>query len=290
MRGGRESSVRHEIFPGTDFIDAALDALRVKDAMSRQATIAYLQRAGMAGILIGVFYGAYFASVATFGAIPAGATTLAGVGRVLGAFIFGWALVMIYYTKSELLTSTMMLTSIGVYHRRISARRALGIMALCLLGNGLGGLLVGVLGRYSTIMRGAVLEQMLHAVDVKLGYVSAGSAGLGDLFIRAILCNFMINVAMLLVYNGFVHEDIAKMVAMNVAVFIFAYLGLEHSVANTVLFTIVGLSHGIDVGLALANVGVALLGNFVGGGVLIGLYYAYVNDPRRHGVERAIGA
>ena len=36
--------------------------------------------------------------------------------------------------------------------------------------------------------------------------------------------------------------------------------------------------HGIDVGLAAGNVGIALLGNYVGGGLLIGLYYAYVND------------
>jgi formate/nitrite transporter FocA (FNT family) len=35
---------------------------------------------------------------------------------------------------------------------------------------------------------------------------------------------------------------------------------------------------GLDVGAAGANVGIALLGNFLGGGVLIGFYYAYVND------------
>ena len=34
----------------------------------------------------------------------------------------------------------------------------------------------------------------------------------------------------------------------------------------------------LDVGAAAGNVGIALLGNFLGGGLLIGLYYAYVND------------
>ena len=39
---------------------------------------------------------------------------------------------------------------------------------------------------------------------------------------------------------------------------------------------------GLDVGAAGANVGIALLGNFLGGGVLIGFYYAYVNDDAGH--------
>jgi formate/nitrite transporter FocA (FNT family) len=69
---------------------------------------------------------------------------------------------------------------------------------------------------------------------------------------------------------------------MVMSVFLFAFLGLEHSVANTVLFTMIGLRSGIDIGLAAGNVGIALLGNYVGGGLLIGLYYAYLNDPRRH--------
>ena len=37
-----------------------------------------------------------------------------------------------------------------------------------------------------------------------------------------------------------------------------------------------------EVGLAAANVGIALAGNFVGGGLLIGWYYAYCNDDRKY--------
>ena len=33
--------------------------------------------------------------------------------------------------------------------------------------------------------------------------------------------------------------------------------------------------------LATGNVVIALLGNYVGGGILIGFYYAYVNDDRK---------
>ncbi len=275
------ASETERLFPGKFFISTALEALETKTAMSGELALRYLQRAAMAGILIAVFYGAYFTTVATFSAISVGETALTGVGKLIGSLVFGWALVFIYYTKSELLTSNMMVASIGVYYRRVKRRRALRMLGLCYLGNLLGGLLIALLVRFSSLASGPVLVEMEHSVAVKLGYLAAGPTGWTDLFIRAVLCNLMINVAMLLVYNGFIAEDVTKALAMIMAVFIFAFLGLEHSVANTVLFTIVGLSEGIDVGLAAGNVAIALVGNFIGGGVLIGLYYAFVNDDSR---------
>jgi formate/nitrite transporter FocA (FNT family) len=176
----------------------------------------------------------------------------------------------------------MMIVSIGAYYRRTSWAKALRLLGLCYAGNLLGGLLVAVLVRFSTLVEGPALAEMLGAVEHKLEFITSGATGWGDLFVRAILCNFVINMAMLLVYNGLIKDDLTKSLVMIVSVFIFAFLGLEHSVANTVLFTIVGLSEGIHVGAAAANVAVALVGNFIGGGLLIGLYYAYANDDRRH--------
>ena len=51
--------------------------------------------------------------------------------------------------------------------------------------------------------------------------------------------------------------------------------------ANTALFLIYGLHDGINVAAAVGNVAIALIGNFIGGGIMIGLYYAYANDYRR---------
>lgn len=70
---------------------------------------------------------------------------------------------------------------------------------------------------------------------------------------------------------------------MITAAFMITYLDFEHSVANTVLFMIAGLQGGIPVGATLGKPGIVLSGNMVGGGVLIGFYYAWVNDGRdRH--------
>ena len=266
---------RGQLFPGKKFISTVLEALDTKTALSGEMTRRYLQRAAMAGIIIGGFYLINFTVIAAFVDV---APALKGIGRLVGALAFGWALVFIYYSRSELLTSNMMIVSIGAYHKRTTWPKALRLLVLCFLGNFLGGLLVAVLVWASTLASGTVLEQMVAAVDHKLEYVTSGPLGWMDLLVRAILCNFMINMAMLLVYNGLIKEDLTKCLVMVVSVFVFAFGGLEHSVANTVLFTVTAFQEGYNLWLAAGNVGIALTGNFIGGGFLIGLYYAYVND------------
>jgi len=279
-----------QLFPGKQFISTVLDALETKTAMSGGLARVYLMRAAMAGILIGVMYLAYFAVLAAFAGVGDG--SLIGVGRIVGALVFGFALVFIYYSKSELLTSNMMIVSIGMYYRRIRPFRALRVLVLCYAGNVIGGLVVALMVLGSTLGDGAVGDQMNAAVDHKLAYLSAGLGGWSDLFVRAILCNFMINLAMILVYNGLIKDDFTKSLAMIMSVFVFAFVGFEHSVANTVVFSIVGLQGGLDLVPALGNIGIVLLGNFVGGGLLIGYYYAYANDYRKfmRKLGRDIGA
>ncbi|AZG47741.1 formate/nitrite transporter family protein [Gordonia insulae] len=270
----------NKLFPGKFFISTALDVLESKKKMTGHLRRRYIQRAAMAGIVIGVFYLVNYTIVGAFDSMGDTPAQLHVIGKLIGAIAFGWALVFIYYSKSELLTSTMMIVSIGAYYRRITPLLTLRVLGFCYLGNIIGGLFIAVLLRGTTLITGPVLEAMNHAVDVKTGYLAEGFTGWLDLFIRAILCNFMINIAMLLVYNGYLHDDIAKCLAMITSVFVFALLDFEHSVANTVLFMIVGLQDGIPVGPALGNLGIVLLGNLVGGGVLIGFYYAWVNDER----------
>lgn len=275
------------LFPGKHFISTVLSALETKTAMSSALVRQYLMRAAMAGVIIGVMYTVNFAVIAAFTDVD---DSLYQVGKIVGALFFGWALVFIYYSKSELLTSNMMIVSIGLYHRRTSVVKGLRILGLCFLGNILGGLLVAVLLRFSTLTSGAAGELMVSATDHKVAYLTEGVTGWADLLIRAVLCNFMINLAMLLVYNGLIKDDLTRCLVMVVAVFVFAFTGLEHSVANTVLFLVVGLEGGLDIGLAAANVGIALLGNLVGGGLLIGLYYAYLNDDSHYSGESTTNA
>lgn len=271
---------KSQLFPGKQFISTVLGALDTKTGMSGGIARVYLMRSAMAGLIIGVMYLVYFAVIGAFSTIGSG--ELVGVGKLTGALVFGFALVFIYYTKSELLTSNMMIVTIGAYYRRTTFSRSSRLLALCYLGNAVGGLVVAALIWASSMTDGQIAFQMQDSVTHKLAFVSTGPEGWLDLLARAILCNFMINLAMLLVYNGIIQDDVTRSAAMIMSVMVFAFVGFEHSVANTVLFTIQGFQGGLDWGLAAGNVGIALVGNFIGGGLLIGWYYAYANDDRRH--------
>ena len=265
----------HPLFPGRTFISTVLDALDSKEEMTGKLRSKYLQRAVMAGFFVGIFFTTFFVISATFATQGA---QMALAGKVLACLTFGWALVLIYYTNSELLTSNMMIVSIGAYHKRIGWLHSLRLLGLCLLGNLIGGLIIALLLRISSITDGATLVQMIAAAHTKTSYVTQGVAGIADLFVRAIFCNFCINIGMLMVYNGKLINDFTKCVVMIVVVFVFAYLGFEHSIADSALFLIVGLHGAVNPWLAIATIIVVLLGNFVGGGLLIGLNFAVMND------------
>lgn len=264
----------HPLFPGRTFISTVLDVLDSKETMSTSMRAVYVQRAAMAGFFVGLFLTAYFA-VMTACAQVGGAGPVAG--RLLGPLVFGWALVLIYYTNSELLTSNMMVISIGVYHRRITLAHSARLLSYCLAGNLIGAAIIAVLLSLSTVASGVVADGMAAAAMAKIAYV-ATPAGALDLVVRAALCNFCINIAMLMVYNGKISDDLTKCLIMIVAVFVCAFCGFEHSIANSALFLIVGLHQGVDVIGACASVALTLVGNLLGGGVLIGLNFAIMNN------------
>ncbi len=274
------------VFLGEKFIETTLDNVEIKDAMSSQALGRFLMRAAMAGGLVVFGYLVYFALSANFGSIEAAnGSTFEPFGKMVAGFFFSGCLVAIYYTKSELLTSNMMITTVGRYFGKLTFGKMFKIMGFCLLGNLIGGLVIGALVGASTIISPGMEEIMIHTLEVKQGYIAEGH--IIDLLIRALFCNFFINVSMLMVYSGNMKDDFGKVIAMVFGVFIFMYLGLEHSVANTVLFCTAfffDLFHGTNhlvLTEAIQNVFWVLIGNYIGGGLLIGAYYAFINDSRK---------
>ena len=140
----------HKLFPGKYFISSILEMLEYKTEMTGPDEAALPDarghgRASSSGLL---YIGNYtiqagFESVGDTGAEPEG---LLPIGKLLGSTFFGFALVFIYYSKSELLTSNMMITTIGSLLPRGSPSAASArVLTLCYIGNFLGGLFVAVL-------------------------------------------------------------------------------------------------------------------------------------------------
>lgn len=282
-----------KIILGKGLLDYILESSDVKTKMVDLVTVRYLLRAMMAGIIVAFGYVTYILIDANFnGIILGGGSTLKPLGHFFSGWVFGFCLIFIYYVRAELLTSNMMVMTVAKYNNKISYAKAGKVMLMCYIGNLLGGLFVGLLLVNSTMVTGTAgaVEYMNHVLAVKQGFISdafsSGSfnfAPLWDLFVRAIFCNFFINLAMIQVYSGNIKSDGTKSLVMFGGVFFFMYLGLEHSVANTVFFAVAAFTPGAEFDLMLAtiNILIVLIGNFIGGGVLIGLYSAFVNDAKQ---------
>ena len=126
----------HRFFPGKAFISTILEMLEYKAEMTAETRRRYLMRAAMAGIIVGLFYVGNYTIQAAMHSIPGigEGDGLLAIGKIIGSTFFGFALVFIYYSKSELLTSNMMITSIGVYFHRITKTRVARVLGLLLPG------------------------------------------------------------------------------------------------------------------------------------------------------------
>nr|WP_269811271.1 formate/nitrite transporter family protein [Kineosporia rhizophila] len=104
-----------------------------------------------------------------------------------------------------------------------------------------------------------------------LGYAEHGAAGMLTLFVRGVLCNWMVSTA---VVGAMMSDSVpGKVIVMWMPILVFFYLGFEHSVVNMFLFPS-GLLLGGDFTLSdylVWNEIPTLLGNLVGGLTFVGL-------------------
>jgi formate/nitrite transporter FocA (FNT family) len=149
------------------------------------------------------------------------------------------------------------------------------IWGFCLIGNILGIVFVAILVWSCSMLSDAVVENLIHTVNDK-----TVKSGAWLIFVKAVFANYFINVSVIVAMQ--LKEHLAKIVVLMMGVIIFAYMGFEHVVANSALFVMAFLEQPESVN-ALGvgkNFLFSLLGNYVGGGLVIGLFYAYLNDPR----------
>ena len=67
-----------------------------------------------------------------------------------------------------------------------------------------------------------------------VGYADAGAAGMLTLFVRAVMCNWMVSTG---VVAAMMSSSVSgKIMAMWMPILIFFYLGFEHSIVNMFLF------------------------------------------------------
>lgn len=241
-----------------------LDAGAAKMQMSARDT---LIRAFMGAALLTI--GAAFAvTIATQTGQP-----------LLGAVLFPVGFVILYLFGYDLLTGVFTLGPLAVLARRPGATvpAMLRNWGLVFLGNLCGAILVAVLMAavftfgFSAEPNevGRALGEIGHSRTV--GYADHGLAGMLTLFIRGMLCNWLVSTGVVLAMAS--NTVGGKVIAMWLPIMLFFYMGFEHSIVNMFLFPS-GLLMGGEFTLwdyLIWNEIPTVVGNLVGGLLFVGL-------------------
>ena len=209
------------------------------------------------------------------------------IARILSAAVFPIGLMMVLCAGAELFTGNSLIT-VTLLDRKCTVWAMLRNWLVVFLGNFAGSVLLAAIVVYGhTYSMPAFGHDVLPATAVATARAKC-SLSFGDAFLRGILCNFLVCIA---VWIGYSAKDLAgKAIGIMLPIFMFVLCGFEHCVAN-MYFVPAGIfaaaEYGIDPGNAswtaflCKNLLPVTLGNIVGGALLVaaGYHYAYSAPP-----------
>lgn len=259
----------NDTYTSKETIENINNQVQMKEVMFSQTPERYALKSIMSGFLLAIV------TVFMLGIKTQFAGTNEGLVNLMGAISFSLALVLIVLTNSELLTSNFMYLTVGWYYKIIGMNKALGIMLVCFLFNIIGGFILFALMKFTPIMTPEMISSLTSMVDGK-----TIDSSWYAILVKAIFCNFFINIG---IYVSIQFKDgLSKAFFIACGVIVFVFMGYEHVVFNAGLysgmvfydFDAVAWLH------VLKNIVCAFIGNFIGGGIFVGLVYAYLNGRR----------
>lgn len=248
----------------SEFVTKMVDAGESKIFMSTKDT---LIRAYMAGAIL--------ALAAAFAV-----TVTVQTGQPLvGAILFPVGFCILYLLGFDLLTGVFVLTPLALIDKRpgVTVGGVLRNWGLVFTGNFAGAFTVAVLMAITftfgfSTEPNAVGQAIGHIGEKRtLGYAEFGAAGMLTLFVRGMLCNWMVSTG---VVGAMISTTVSgKVIAMWMPVMVFFYMTFEHSIVNMFLFPS-GLLLGGNFSIwdyLIWNEIPTVLGNLVGGLLFTGL-------------------
>lgn len=255
-----------------DFVTKMIDAGEAKVFMSTRDT---LIRAFMAGAILALA-AAFAITITTQTGQP-----------LLGAILFPVGFILLYLMGFDLLTGVFTLVPLALIDKRpgVTLKGVLRNWGLVFSGNFAGALLVALMMAIIVTFGfsqapDAVGEKIGHIGEGRtVGYAAHGAAGMLTLFIRAVLCNWMVSTG---VVAAMMSTSVSgKVIGMWMPIMLFFYMGFEHSIVNMFLFPS-GLMLGGNFSIMdylIWNEIPTVLGNLVGGLTFVGLTL-YVTHSR----------
>ncbi len=263
----------------SEFTTKMVDAGESKIFMSTRDT---LIRAFMAGAIL--------ALAAVFAVTIAVQTN----NFLLGAILFPIGFCMLYLMGFDLLTGVFVLAPLALLDRRpgVTVNGVLRNWGLVFVGNFAGALTVAFMMAFVFTYgfnheAGAIGEKVASIGESRtVGYAAYGVDGWLTIFIRGMLCNWMVSLG---VVGAMISTTVGgKVIAMWMPIFLFFYMGFEHSVVNMFLFPFAIIMGG-DFSVAdymIWNEIPTALGNLVGGLAFTGLtlYSTHVRTAARRSI------
>jgi nitrite transporter len=253
--------------PDRRYVEKAAESGSYKVLLLTTDPVRYLVRSLLAGMYLSIVVFVYWTLMNSLHD--------SAYGKVIASGFFGVGLSMIVLTNTELFTSNNLYLAISSYEGTTTWRQTLLLWATCYVGNLTGAIVVAgllfITGNISELPPNHALylgaEHKVHEAAL-------------EIFARGILANWIVCLAVRIALRC--HEEVAKILVLILVVFIFLYLGGEHSIANMGTFAVALLGHSsITLGEAANNVVFATAGNIVGGVLLMALPFAYIN-PREN--------
>ena len=198
---------------------------------------------------------------------------------IIGAILFPVGFCMLYLLGFDLLTGVFVLTPLALIDRRpgVTLGGVLKNWGLVFVGNFMGALTVAVMMAivftFGFSTEPSAVGKAIAGIGESrtIGYKHWGAAGMLTLFIRGVLCNWMVSTG---VVGAMISTSVSgKVIAMWMPIMLFFAMTFEHSIVNMFLFPsalIMGGNFSVS-DYVIWNELPTVLGNLVGGLAFTGL-------------------
>jgi len=202
---------------------------------SKLSVFQLLIRGFMAGAYIAI--GGALCTVCVTGVAP---HLGAGISKLIGGAVFPVGLIAIVLTGMELFTGDCMLVPMAAMMKKIGWGAVWRNWLWVYIGNIIGSFFYAYIMAVGPFVTGQADGSMavnafgMTAVNIAVGkiltYKAVGAAGAWSCFIKAIGCNFLVNIAILLAISA--DNVIGKFFGIWFPIMAFVSTGFEHCVAN----------------------------------------------------------
>jgi formate transporter len=230
-------------------------------------------------VMLGVLAGAFIGLGALYYTLVLSDASLGfAASRLAGGVCFSMGLLMVVVAGAELFTGNNLL-AMAWAAGSISSTEVLRNWALVCAAN-----FVGAVGLAMLVFLSGHWQLNDGAIGQTYLKIAAGKAALDpwSAFFRGVLCNVLVCMALWMAMSG--RSVVDRFVAIVLPISGFVAAGFEHSAANMYYFPMALLikwsgaplpsgAEAVTVGAMLANLGIVIAGNLVGGSVLVALVY-----------------